>query len=158
QVVTILNNETGKPIVNTNVNIGGIQLKTNEQGQVTLGNLWAGNQSFNVSIDGFNSTTLNFQAIAGQTGNTTIKVSPQTSRAMVKFVNKDTNKAITNTTFNVSGTKVTTNSSGIAILRHLSSGQQTLTISSNDYKTSNQTVEVSSNQTTHTTFSISKNN
>ncbi|MGL4739936.1 MAG: hypothetical protein ACRC41_03920, partial [Sarcina sp.] len=147
ELVTILNKETGKPVVNTNVTIGGVQLKTNAQGQVTLSNLWAGNQSFNVAIDGFNNATLNFKSVAGQTGKTTLEVTPvkeaaQQGKVVFTFVSVETGKPMANTVIDINGSSFTTNSKGQLQAIPLQPVAQTLKISSKGFQSKDVNVDV----------------
>ncbi|MGL4762636.1 MAG: SH3 domain-containing protein, partial [Sarcina sp.] len=76
ELVTVINKETKQPLANTEVKIGDTVAKTNNAGQVKMESLWAGNQSFVVSIKGYANSTLTFKAVAGETGNTTLEVTP----------------------------------------------------------------------------------
>ena len=76
EVITIKNSKTKELLANTDVNIGGINFKTNSKGEVTMSNMWAGDHQFTVKIKNFKNYNLEFTLAQGQTGHAEILVSP----------------------------------------------------------------------------------
>ena len=76
QVITVLNKTNKKPLTNTDVNIGGIMLKTNFKGEVLMNNLWAGNHEFTLKAKNFESASFSFTTVKGETGHSVVLVTP----------------------------------------------------------------------------------
>ncbi|MGL4849994.1 MAG: hypothetical protein ACRC28_13920 [Clostridium sp.] len=137
--IKVRNARTGEMIKNTELDVNGAKLKTNNDGVIEDMPVQAGYENpITVSKDGFQSTTLKTTIFeANKNYEEEINLSPEMVKHTIKIVDRVTGKPVANTNVTVGGVKFTTDEDGKLILEKLWEGNQEFEVKVNGYDTTN---------------------
>ena len=154
----MVNKQTGTPIKNSSVIIGGKTYTTDANGQVEIPALTPGSHSVDVTSANYHGTKTDITVTSDNKTDKTVQLVPDNGSAKITVINHNTNKPMINTPVVINGNKTHTDGNGQVVVPDLTPGSHKITVVIPHTSGGNTTVTVPINGSGAGTINVTPNN
>ncbi len=153
--MTVVDQQTGKPVSEVDVSVGGQSAKTNGDGKATINSVKVGPQTFNLSKKYYQSTSVKFTVKLKGQNNFEAKMQATGRQVPITVTNKINNQPIKGATIKSGDSQAQTDTTGKAVLvLDPDSSQEKAVITASGYNQTEIEVKVTENQDDANKFAL----